>query len=110
MRLTGPTNIQQALARALEVESAKLASRATRKQVRAVQVEDDPNNSAVNLLLKKVEELLSVRADSYNRRGKLECWNCGLKGHLRAQCRNRAVKRFAKEDEGKNVTPQENED
>nr|CAD7260240.1 unnamed protein product [Timema shepardi] len=106
VRVAGLRTMREALARALEVESAKVAARATRRVVRNARLEEGDVSAGVSLdqqhfldelksIVKEVQLISKVqnapRSPKSNKTTQLECWNCNKVGHLRSQCREKRI-------------------
>ncbi|KAJ8975587.1 hypothetical protein NQ317_000016 [Molorchus minor] len=75
--LARPTNLVDALTRALEFEAAKQCAKG---QARIRQVEEDSNGDTMEATIRKfVKEALSEAK-------KVQCWKCGKVGHIRRRC------------------------
>ncbi|KAI5720915.1 hypothetical protein M8J77_013164 [Diaphorina citri] len=98
LRLAGKKTPAEALAYALQVESAKQASRRSLR-VRQVSVSDKTDLYSPSA---QYEEKAGMRCWHCNSKGHLqrdckkrkqmsspECWTCGLKGHIQSDCRKR---------------------
>ncbi|KAI5748071.1 hypothetical protein M8J77_021597 [Diaphorina citri] len=98
LRLAGKKTPAEALAYALQVESAKQASRRSLR-VRQVSVSDKTDHYSPSA---QYEEKAGMRCWHCNSKGHLqrdckkrkqmsspECWTCGLKGHIQSDCRKR---------------------
>ncbi|KAI5751979.1 hypothetical protein M8J77_012644 [Diaphorina citri] len=98
LRLAGKKTPAEALAYALQVESAKQASRRSLR-VRQVSVSDKTDLYSPSA---PYEEKAGMRCWHCNSKGYLqrdckkrkqmsspECWTCGLKGHIQSDCRKR---------------------
>ncbi|KAI5725511.1 hypothetical protein M8J77_016466 [Diaphorina citri] len=98
LRLAGKKTPAEALAYALQVESAKQASRRSLR-VRQVSVSDKTDHYSPSA---QYVEKAGMRCWHCNSKGHLqrdckkrkqmsspECWTCGLKGHIQSDCRKR---------------------
>ncbi|KAJ8910062.1 hypothetical protein NQ315_013317 [Exocentrus adspersus] len=97
VRLARHKTISEALAQALEIESAKQASRGTSKirQVKTYHYQDRerklqrPSKNLVDSIkdvLEKFTNGQNSEDSTTNRRRPIRCWTCGVEGHVRSRC------------------------